>query len=388
MKIDLHSSTAKGLADKKEDHGHRATYLGLESLKFPFSAENIRTMRQASNFSSEDSRIIIEMISSVEKTATVPFDWTPQEQFFIDNNSCDRVLPYLIYRFKFKVLPSRRIVTELPVHILIEPASICNLRCPMCFQTDRTFTRKGYMGTMELGMFRDIVDQAADGGTGAISIGSRGEPFLNRDLDKMLEYVSSKKEFFDLKVNTNVTRLNEKACHDLLSSSVNVITLSIDAYTKEIYEQIRVRGKFDQVLANVRLLHEIRARSYPNSKAEIRVSGVKFRADQDEAGFHDFWSDICDSVVYVKAQQRWNTYENPQQPDNMRPCDFLWHKLYVWYDGLCNPCDEDYKSYLSPGNIRDKSLLEIWGGPEMTLMRKLHNDGDRNQFNPCDRCGV
>ena len=55
------------------------------------------------------------------------------------------------------------------------------------------------MGLMSLDLFKNIVDQAADGETGAISIGSRGEPFLNKDLGNMLKYVSEKKEFFDLK---------------------------------------------------------------------------------------------------------------------------------------------------------------------------------------------
>ena len=30
--------------------------------------------------------------------------------------------------------------------------------------------------------------------------------------------------------------------------------------------------------------------------------------------------------------------------------------MYVWFDGKVNPCDNDYKSYLSFGNAKDFNL--------------------------------
>jgi len=241
---------------------------------------------------------------------------------------------------------------------------------------------------MDMDLYRNVIDQAVDGGSGAISIGSRGEPFLHPNIGEMLRYASEKKHFFDLKINTNATKLSEEQCHSILSSDVNLVALSIDAHEKAVYEDIRVRGKFDEVVENVRRLRKIRDTQYPNSNLEIRVSGVQFREDQDEAGFHAFWSEICDTVVFVRAQMRWNTYENPLHPERIRPCDFLWHKLYVWHDGICNPCDEDYKSYLTPGNVNEHSLKEIWHNGAISQMREKHINGMRGEFNPCDRCGV
>ncbi|CCQ75497.1 protein of unknown function[Include Radical SAM superfamily domain] [Magnetospira sp. QH-2] len=258
----------------------------------------------------------------------------------------------------------------------------------MCFQIDKSFTRKPYMGLMDLGLYRDVIDQAAEGGAGAISLGSRGEPYLHKQIGDMLRYASEKKCFFDLKVNTNATRLSEQDCHDLLSSNVNLIALSVDASEKEVYESIRVRGKFDVVVENIRRLRAIRDKHYPNSLSEIRISGVRFREDQNERHFQDFWSEICDTVVFVRAQLRWDTYGNPLHPERVVPCDFLWNKLYVWHDGQTNPCDEDYKSYLTPGNVKERSIKDIWNGDAMNELRQAHLQGGRSTFNPCDRCGV
>ena len=69
-------------------------------------------------------------------------------------------------------------------------------------------------------------------------------------------------------------------------------------------------------------------------------------------------------------------------------CNYLWERMYVWYDGLCNPCDIDYKSKLSVGSIKDESIKEIWNGQKFTELRNMHLNGKRNKVYPCDRCPV
>jgi len=384
---DLNKNTV--VSDKEYEEGHRAHFLGHEKkLSIPFSVEEMCALAEGHELFGSDADYFDVLLNSLADDGHLTYSWTPQEQFFVDHNPEDRIVPYLIYRYKFRTLPLLRAVTEVPVHIAIEPASLCNLRCPMCFQTDLTFTQKHPMGLMKVDLFKNIIDQAADGGAGAITIGSRGEPFLNKNLGKMLHYVSEKECFFDVKIHTNATKLDEQDCHDLLSSSLNVITLSIDAHEKDLYEAIRVRAKFEEVFANVCRLNEIRERDYPNSRAEIRVSGVHIREDQDEQEFRKFWTDYCDNIVYVRAQERWNTYENKLHPEREVPCLFLWERLLICFDGTCNPCDEDYKTMLSPGNIKDTPLSQIWQGEEMSQIRKDHLSGNRSCHMPCDRCGV
>lgn len=277
-------------------------------------------------------------------------------------------------------------MADFPVYMLIEPTSVCNLRCTMCFQVDPTFTTKKYLGFIDMEFYTRMVDEMAQEGTHALTLASRGEPTLHPKFGELLAYASGK--FIDLKVNTNATRLSEKLCHDILSSGVNELVFSIDAHRKELYEQIRVKGKFDQVLANLRQFSEIRERHYPDSCLHTRVSGVKFRDDQELSGFQDFWSQWVDQVGYVEIEQRWDTYANAVRAEIQHPCTYLWERMYVWYDGVCNPCDVDYKSLLTTGNAKEKSLREIWHGPMFTQMREKHQGGKRIEFSPCDRCGV
>ena len=56
--------------------------------------------------------------------------------------------------------------------------------------------------------------------------------------------------------------------------------------------------------------------------------------------------------------------------------------MYIWFDGKVNPCDADYKSYLSYGNIKDNSVKEIWAGEKLKKLRDQHLCGNRNKLNP------
>ena len=62
--------------------------------------------------------------------------------------------------------------------------------------------------------------------------------------------------------------------------------------------------------------------------------------------------------------------------------------MYVWFDGKCNPCDVDYKSYLEVGNVNEKTIKEIWHGKTYEKLRKDHLEKNRKKWNPCDRCGL
>jgi len=296
------------------------------------------------------------------------------------------VVDYLIYRYKFRTWPRKRILSEFPIHLLIEPTSICNIRCVMCFQVDKTFAQKEYMGRMPLDMFNKVIEEASSNSCKAITLASRGEPTLHKDLPIMLDLIS-KKNFLDVKLNTNATKLSEEICRAILSSGVNELVYSVDAGTKVTYESIRVGGKFDNVVQNIDLFNEIRRSEFPDSKTVTRISGVKVNASQDINQMVEFWAERVDEVTIKPAIPRWDSYNN-ELTYRMEPCELLWERLYVWYDGKINPCDFDYKSFLSVGNLEDTTIKEAWLGKGYEKLREVHTLGKRSKVMPCDRCPI
>lgn len=383
------------ILDKKQDAStHKSQYFGVVE-NFKISPKEIEdSIKDFKN--QEDIEIIKNICLSLKKNKKLPFTWTPQESFYIKNcKTIKSKIEYLIYRYKFKIYPEKKILSRFPTHVLLEPTSICNLRCVMCYQMDNKFTgddvkknsNKQLMGKMSLELFKKIIDECESENAGAISLGSRGEPMINNKFSEMIDYLKNK-NFFDIKINSNGSALTEKICHKILNNNINILVISCDANTSSLYKKIRVGGNFEKLLNNIEMLNNIRKSSYINSKLEIRISGVYFHPEQNEKDFYNFWKNKVDTVSYVKVQNRWDTYNNPVNKNKNNPCDFLWEKLYVWWDGTTNPCDEDYLSLLSAGNVKNNTIKEIWNSEKLNKLRELHLSNKRIEKKPCDRCGV
>ena len=293
---------------------------------------------------------------------------------------------YLIHRYRYEIFPLKNIVDDYPPYLQIEPSSICNYRCVFCFETDKTFTNKknGFMGTMDIDLFKTIIDQA-ENNIEFISIASRGEPLVNKNIDKMLEYTEGK--FLNLKLNTNASLLNEKFIHAILSGGVKTVVFSADAAEEKLYAKLRVNGELKKVVKNIELFNDIRQKSYPKSKIISRVSGVKFNDEQSIDTMESFWKKMVDQVAFVDYNPWENIYDKDPS-DISKPCSDLWRRMFIWWDGKVNPCDSDYKSKLVVGNINDNNISELWKSDKYREYRRLHISNSRKNLHPCNNCIV
>ena len=318
------------------------------------------------------------------------FDLNKHEELFILKNKSNiiKIFRYLIFRYKFRQCGKEKIDLGYPPYLLIEPVSTCNLRCPFCFQTDKSFTKKPFMGIMKFDLFKKIIDEADKIGVGAVTIASRGEPTLHKKLDEMITYIGKKNNIFEKKLNSNATFLSENICHSVFKNDLTQIVISADHYIKEDYERLRLGSNFEKIVNNVDRLFNIREKFYPDSATEIRVSGIDNDRDLNRDKFHDFWIKRSDHVTASYPIERWNTYENQVHPEINDPCENLWDRMYIWFDGKVNPCDADYKSYLSYGDYNNQSIKSLWNNKVIEKLRNDHKNNFRNKINPCDRCGV
>ena len=331
----------------------------------------------------------IKLFDHLKNKKKIIFNLNKHEELYCSKLfDANRLFKYLIFRYKFRESGLKKIAFDLPLYLLIEPVSSCNLKCPFCFQIDKSFTRKPFMGVMKMDLFKKILDEANEFGVGAITFASRGEPTLHKQLTEMLLYASNKENIFEIKINTNGTFLNEKLIHDIFKSRVTQLVISADHYEKNNYERLRKGSNFEKTIKNVDNLFRIRNEQYPNSCTEIRVSGVDADKNIDRKAFKDFWIKRSDHVSIALPLERWDTYKNNIHNDISDPCEKLWDRMYIWFDGKVNPCDADYKSYLSFGNVSKNTLKEVWNSEKINSLRKDHLNNERLKIKPCDRCGV
>jgi len=326
-------------------------------------------------------------ISEFKITKKLPFMLNKHEEIYSNKiKDPNKFVDYITFRYKFRTAGTKKISYDVPPYILIEPVSTCNLKCPFCFQVDKSFTKKPYMGLMNFDLFKKVVDDASEENVGAITMGSRGEPTLHKKFAEMLKYLKNK-NFFEIKLNTNGSHLTEELSHVIFETEVNQIVISSDHYIKEDYEKLRVGANFDDIVKRVDKLYDIRKKYYPNSDTEIRISGIDNEKNLDRAKFHDFWIRRSDHVSAGYPLPRWDTYNNEIHEDINDPCEMLWDRMYVWFDGKVNPCDSDYKSYLSYGNCKTSSIREVWSSKKIQMIRKEHLNNNRLKIDPCNKCG-
>ena len=114
------------------------------------------------NLNLKDKEIISIVLKSYENIlmgkylSKKEFILTLQEinEFF--NIEEENILKYVVYRYKYNQFPKLKILDTYPPNIQIEPTSICNLRCIMCYQSDKSFSSKskGFMGYMKFDLLK------------------------------------------------------------------------------------------------------------------------------------------------------------------------------------------------------------------------------------------
>jgi len=292
---------------------------------------------------------------------------------------------YLVYRYKYNKYPDLKILSDYPPCLQIEPSSICNYRCIMCYQIDEYFSKKklGYMGYMTIDMFKEIIDQV-EGSIEAITLASRGEPLLCNDIEAMLQYSAGK--FLGFKINTNASLLTEDMAHIILSNiDVGTVVFSLDTADPAEYEKIRVNGSYEKVVTNISNFKLIKDKYYPSSRIVTRVSGVKLNDSQNIQDMKNRWLQYVDQTGFTKYTPWQSTYTNSHTDINS-PCTELWRRMFVWQNGVINPCDYDYKSTLAMGDIRNDTISNIWRSSAYDSLRDAHNIGIRKLKEPCKRC--
>ena len=299
----------------------------------------------------------------------------------------DSDLPrYLVHRYRYEMYPQLKTLDEYPPYLQIEPSSICNFRCIFCFETDPTFTDQsnGFMGQMTLDLFKNVIDQAV-GNIEFLSLASRGEPMICKDIVSMLEYTRGK--FLNLKLNTNASLLDEEKCHAILSGGVKTIVFSADAAEEPLYSKFRVNGKLSVILKNIEMFQKIRRSHYSDLSVITRVSGVKFSDEQDLDSMQKVWGGLVDQVAFVRYNPWENVYSQPANGLD-KACSDLWRRMFVWWDGQANPCDVDYKSTLAVGSINNHRLDELWRSTFYDEIRNMHINNKRSNKKPCTACTV
>jgi radical SAM protein with 4Fe4S-binding SPASM domain len=286
---------------------------------------------------------------------------------------------YQEYRRAWQECPTDFVVRDFPLHLDIEITSRCNLRCTFCDKLP--VLSKGQMGDMDFPLYRNILDEGAEGRLWAIKLSYRGEPLLHPRVVDMVAYAKAR-GVLDTYFNTNGMLLTEAMAHRLIDAGLDRISISMEGTDPEAFEKERRGAKFDQIMRNIDNLMELRSRlgcRHPRVRVQtVRLPGIDLEA------YQIFWLDHCDEVAAVDYKDSANRVKGLVCHD--WACPQLWQRMTIEWSGAIMPCNNDDFRHLCVGNVKEKTVASCWHDPLVQKARELHQRGLSHELQACDGC--
>ncbi len=133
--------------------------------------------------------------------------------------------------------------------------TLCNIECKNCYiESSPKNDSLAYLTFEEV---KSFIDEAIDKNLGTNEIGfTGGEPFMNKDIMKMIDYSLRKRLKVLVLSNAMKPMLNRTKELIKLNHSNLTIRVSIDHYEKEKHEEIRGKNTYDVMLQGLKWLNE------------------------------------------------------------------------------------------------------------------------------------
>jgi radical SAM protein with 4Fe4S-binding SPASM domain len=304
--------------------------------------------------------------------------------------------------FQLSRLTGRPVQWGLPVSVAFEPTTSCNLRCPECPSGLRAFTRP--TGMLDNGFFRKTIDEIHRELLYLIFY-FQGEPYLNPSFLDMVKYASGKGIY--TATSTNAHYLTSDIAKRTVESGLDRLLVSIDGTTQETYQQYRVGGRLEKVIAGAREVVEWKRRLgsrtpfivfqflvvRPNEHQveEVRRLGREVGADAvwlKTAQVYDYEND---PNGLIPENDRYSRYrkggDGRRVPKNrlLNHCWKLWHANVITWDGLVVPCCFDKDAQHRLGSLAGQSFREVWSNGEYRRFRSALMKGRKN-IDICSNC--
>jgi radical SAM protein with 4Fe4S-binding SPASM domain len=304
--------------------------------------------------------------------------------------------------FQLSRLTGRPVQWGLPVSVAFEPTTSCNLRCPECPSGLRAFTRP--TGMLDNGFFRKTIDEIHRELLYLIFY-FQGEPYLNPSFLDMVKYASGKGIY--TATSTNSHYLTSDMAKRTVESGLDRLLVSIDGTTQETYQQYRVGGRLEKVIAGAREVVEWKRRLgsrtpfivfqflvvRPNEHQveEVRRLGREIGADAvwlKTAQVYDYEND---PNGLIPENDRYSRYrkggDGRRVPKNrlLNHCWKLWHANVITWDGLVVPCCFDKDAQHRLGSLAGQSFREVWSNGEYRRFRSALMKGRKN-IDICSNC--
>lgn len=280
-----------------------------------------------------------------------------------------------------------KLTKEFPSQIIIDVTEKCNYNCLHCPHAN--FVKgEHYQGAqLSFDLFKKMVDEAKENEKyiTQIRITANGEPLLHKDVFKFIKYAKENSSIY-VSLTSNGSLLNRQRRETLFDSQLDMIDISLDAFSSDVYQKVRRGGNYEKVTDNVRKMIDFKKNI--NSKLKIVVSFVEQPMNNHQTReFEAYWYDKgVDYVVIRKLHSAGgsNGYKVPESLRKKRyPCVYPWERILLNAKGELDYCPSSWEGKTILADYRKVTIKEIWQSKKYNLIRQglKHND-----FSSCKNC--
>ncbi len=162
-----------------------------------------------------------------------------------------KILNLLFAQYQFKARSLA--LLSRPIGLVVDPSNVCRLSCPGCVHSSRNQALGLFdwpKGTLSEDRFAALLRQY-----GAYALGtnfySYGEPLLNLGTPKLIRCAKSYLMTTTISTSLSVQRFDAEA---YVESGLDLMILSVDGATQQVYERFRRGGNLELVLENIKKL--------------------------------------------------------------------------------------------------------------------------------------
>jgi len=209
-----------------------------------------------------------------------------------------------------------------------------------------------------------------------------GEPTISRKLCARIRLAKDRGIETTI-INTNGNLLGRDLAHRLIDSGLDEVYIGLDAATSETYSRIRVRGRYDRVVENVRYLAACKP-----TRLKVTVQfGVYEQNEHELEAFKRAWAGQG-VEIFIRPKLTWigTLDEHFHTSESRYPCPWIFDSLPIYFDGLVPYCICDWDNRLPAGDIKVQSIADVWQRA-YRRWQNLHLEGRFEELPDfCRRC--
>jgi len=293
---------------------------------------------------------------------------------------------------QFVIFKNSKII-GYPLKLSLDPSSNCMLHCPLCptGQGSRLRTR----GNLSFENFKKVLDEMSVW-LYEVDLNNWGEPFLNKEIVRMVDYAHKKRVKTSINSNLNIP-LTEKTVEGLVNAGLDVLYVSFDGITQKTYEKYRRNGKLENVFKNLKLVHEIKKRldskkprvvwqflvmkhnehevpELERVKQELGVDELVIGGVRSDMGKEIYVTDkekVESTKDWLPENEKYSRYDYEKKSRRLKKkyCHFLWTVSVINWNGSVSPCCSIYDEGEDFGNAFKQGFKKIWNSEKYIAAR-------------------